>query len=119
MMFASLRKLLINSHVAAIMIAILIFRSMSFAYSALISLWEPTYRTVLFLITAVAIRGLPHVFEPYDRTSLLMFMAAAPDVLGAFVCAFAAWIVSHWVYGVGPFSSLTTHRNEFSRRSHA
>jgi hypothetical protein len=118
-MLGPLRRVLRDSHVAAITIAILLFESLDSAFRALVSLLEPGYRTILFLITAVTIRGVPHVFEPYDRVSQWMYVAALPSISSAFVSALSAWILSHWVYGAGPLESLATYRDKLTRKSHA
>lgn len=117
---ASLRKVLIDSHVAAVTIAMLIFFS---AVEAVFALWEPVSQVVsylitavAYLITAVAIRDIPSfpVTRSYVTSSMLPITFTI--LLLALANLAAAWLLSRWVYGVGPLRSLGNLRNKLLRK---
>ena len=108
----SLRQVSADYHVSAVAIAVLICWSLYWGFMAL---WNPVVRAADFLVTAVAILGIPHesvTFTPYDRVSTLAFL------FDAFACLAAAWLLSLWVYGTGPLRSLTKCRTRLTRTNH-
>jgi hypothetical protein len=109
----SLRQTLADSHVSAIAIALLLFWSLKWGIEAL---WEPFSRLVKFLFTAVAILDIPYVSPTIDVTDRLMFINACFFFFYAISSIAAAWLLSHWVYGEGPFRSLRRYR--LARSSH-
>ena len=121
-MQASLRKVLIDSHVAAVAIAVLIFFSLDSVASvarAVFGLWGPFLEVVSFLATAVAIRGIPS--SPVTRYYVTDYLlpATLPNLFLALVYLAAAWLLSRWVYGTGPLRSLSTYRDKLSRKTDA
>jgi len=114
-MLASLRKTLVDSHVAAVTVAALLFASIGAFYGAADRL---VYHAVLFIRLianhrlSFALRDLELRDSGMLAVTLSCFCAGAALVL-------AAWIVSRWVYGVGPLRSLSRYRNKLSRKSHA
>ena len=111
---SSLRKILAESHVAAIAIAVLLIWS----FDALFwTFWLPLPRGATFLATAVAIFGVPSdFFTSGDRVTLI----ASCGYLFSACCSLAgAWLLSRWVYGVGPLNSLTRYKTRLARRNDA
>jgi hypothetical protein len=111
---ASLREILAESHIAAIAIAVLLVWS----FDALFwTVWLPLLRAATFLATAVAILGVPSdSFTSGDRVTLI----ASCAYLFSACCSLAgAWLLSRWVYGVGPLSSLTRYKTRLARRNDA
>lgn len=112
---ASLRKTLIDSHVAAVTVAVLLFASLEGFFCAASRI---VYRVVLFIQlianhpVSTALRELKFRDPGMLAVTLSCFCAGAALVL-------AAWFVSRWVYGVGPIRSLGSYRNKLSRKSHA
>jgi hypothetical protein len=105
------RKVLADSHVAATSIAVLLLKALE---SGVQTLEHPFYRAVSFLITSVAIRGIPYgtgTFTFFDWIMPFGYLMDSITTLGA------AWLVSRWVYGVGPFRSLSKCLAGFTRRS--
>ncbi len=101
-----LRQVLADSHIAAVAIAVLLLGSLDGAFDAL---WEFVSRAVGFLGTAVAIFDIPY-FSPTltlaDRSLLAIAFAYSYSAVMSFS---AAWLLSRWVYGVGPVRSLTRY----------
>ena len=111
----SLREVLADSHVAAVAIVVLLLWSMDSAFRAL---REPLYSALGYLFTAVAILDIPY-------TSMVWFKSPSPWIMAFFYlfssinCLIAAWLLSRWVYGVGPLRSLSKYRGKIRRRKHA
>jgi hypothetical protein len=110
----SLRQVLADSHVAAVTIAVLLLWSLDAAFRAL---WLPVSHVLGFLFTAVAILDIPYFSPTLTVTDRVMLVTASAYLYGAVVSFSAAWVLSRWVYGIGPFRSLTgccreTHREE-------
>jgi uncharacterized membrane protein len=116
---ASLRKVLIDSHVAAVVVAFLIFYSLSFAIKAFSALWRPAFTAFMFLITAVAIRGIPYIHRTLDPLTRLNLLIALSNLLIALAMWAAAWLLSRWVYGTGLLRTLSSYRSKLSRKTHA
>lgn len=111
----SLRETLAASHISAIAIAILLF--FFFDYVVL-ALWEPLSAAIMFLTTAIAIRGVPYIPK---RLSLYEETQLTETILYLFEAAFslvAAWLLSRCICGAGPFASLKRHCAELIRRDH-
>lgn len=111
----SLREILAASHIAAVAIAVLIFFSLNAFVHALIA---PLSALFDFLITAIAIGGEPYVsssssaLDPFIMVPALFYLFSAVMLFGA------AWLLSRWVYGVGPFACLKRYRPILTRRTH-
>ncbi|MGA3162271.1 MAG: hypothetical protein ABSC77_13775 [Terracidiphilus sp.] len=122
-MQTSLRKILIDSQVAAVAIAVLIFSS---ALEAVFALWEPVNQVlsslitvVAYLITAAAIRDIPSFTATRSYATSSMLPITFVILLLALANLAAAWLLSRWVYGVGPLRSLGNLRNKLLRKKHA
>jgi hypothetical protein len=116
---ASLRKVLIDSHVGAIAIAVLIFFFAESVTRAIFALKYPAFQLVFFLIEAVAIRGIPYIPRTLDPYNFLMLLCSLSYLLFAMIILAAAWLFSHWVYGTGPLRALGNYRGILSRKTHA
>ncbi len=115
-MKSSLRVILIESHVAAVAIAVLLFGAFVCWFEGLSGPFE---RVATYSFTAIAILDIPyssHGVTTQDRfmleTTALLFLATLAN-LGA------AWLLARWVYGVGPINALTKHRSDLRRRNFA
>jgi hypothetical protein len=104
-----LRDMLATSHVAAVAIAIFLIWSIDGFCQAL---WRPLSGILNLLATAVAILDVPY----YSSTSTMkdrLDLDTALTFLGfAMFFLFAAWILSRWVYGMGPLRSLGECRSK-------
>lgn len=112
----SLRDALAESHTAAVAIAVLLVWSLDGAFRAL---WDPAFRAVSFLFTAIAIFDIPY-FSPtltiadwFTLTTTLFYLYSA------IISFSAAWLLSRWVYGVGPLRSLMSYRSKLTGRHDA
>lgn len=112
-MKGSLRKILADSHVAVVAIALLLLWSLDYAFHAL---WGPLSRVTEFLLTALAIRGIPYSSYAADSLLSIETLLYLSWALWGFA---AAWILSHWVFGVGPLHCLSDCRSTLVRRNHA
>ena len=109
----SLKEILADYHVSAVAIAVLLYWSLYWGFTAL---WSPLARAASFLFTAVAILDIPSfTFTGADRLMLTTTLAFLFD---AFVCLAAAWLLSRWVYGTGPLRSLSKCRTKLTGRNH-
>src|SRR5712691_1302616 len=109
------RKILAESHISAVAIAVLLFWSLESAFRAL---WGPVSRAAGFLFTAVAILDIPyfsHTLTLEDRSMLIITFLY---LLSALIKLAAAWLLSRWVYGAGPLCSLSKYRMRLARRNH-
>jgi hypothetical protein len=112
----SLRQVLADSHVSAVAIAILLIWSFD---SVLNAFWDPFLNAFSFLVTAVAILGLPYIPPQLSFSQRLMLITSCGSLFNAFSCLAAAWLLSRWVYGMGPVCSLKTYRERLARRRNA
>jgi hypothetical protein len=111
----SLREILADSHVAAVAIVVLLFRSLDYAFWAL---WSPFSRAASFLFTAVAILDIPYFSRTLTISDRFMLFTTFAYLFYSFVCLAAAGLLSRWVYGMGPFRSLSNYRTKLARRNH-
>lgn len=112
----SLRQTLMASHICGVAIAVLVFYSFDYFVRAFLDVF-PSF--LYFIATAMAIRGMPYVSS---RTSFLEQFGLVQALYYLFwavaSCVFA-WLVSRWMYGVGPFSCLKRYGPILARRNHA
>ncbi len=104
-MRSSLREVLAESHIAAVAIAVLLFWTFE---ASLEVLGPPMFRVLEFLITALAIWDVP--YGSFGFTDVNMILTGS-YLYGAIVSLFAAWLLSRWVFGVGPLRSLAAYRS--------
>jgi hypothetical protein len=108
--------MLAASHISAIAIAVLIFFSVELFVRAC---FEVLPRVVDFVVAAIAVGGMPYISP---RSSLSDQLSLTPALyylflaIASFVCS---WLLSRWVYSVGPFVSLRRYGLFLARRNHA
>lgn len=112
---SSIRKALAESHIAAVAIGLLLYSSIQ---SGFIALWPPFSRAVDFLITAIAIRGVPYISPGFDFEDRVMVTESLSHSAYVLLGLVAAWILSRWIYGAGPFQTLRQYRARLARRNH-
>jgi len=117
-MQGSLRKALIDSHVAAIAVAILLF---GFFEEATYALWEPGCRLFSFLVASIAVKTHVIPYIPIDPDSLTeqMLRVSATDVVYALANLTGVWFLSLLVYGAGPLRVLGNYKGKLSRKRDA
>ncbi len=109
----SLAQILAASHISAVAIAVLLIWSFDWGFRALLSLVIPAAD---FLVTAVAIRGIPFV----SSTSVggITWTLTVLYFLNAFMDFLAASFLSRWVYGVGLLRCLSRYGLILASRRH-
>jgi hypothetical protein len=80
-------------------------------------LWFASYRVVDFVFTTVAILAIPYI-GPTTGADRMMYLEAALYLLTAALNLLAAWLLSQWVYGIGPLDALSNFAGRFVRRTH-
>jgi hypothetical protein len=110
----SVRETLAETHISAVAIALLLLWSLD---SGVQALWGPLYRTAGFLFTALAIWDVPYFSHTLSVADRFMWMTTFSYVFGSLICLAAAWLLSRWVYGMGPLRSLSTHYSRLRRRT--
>ena len=106
-----LRKPLAESGIAAVAVAVLLLWSLVLGFWAI---WTPFWRVAYYMVTAIAILGLPtESFTFSDRATLF---AALYYLLEAFVSLAAAWLLAGWAYGAGPLRALRESADSIKRR---
>jgi|SRR5215470_9566648 len=98
-----LRQVLATSHVAAVAIVVLLMWTVDAAFRGL---WDPIYRLGSFAFTAIAIWGVPYIPPMPTVLDRLMLFTTAIYLYSAIICCLGAWLLSRWVYGMGPLRSL-------------
>ena len=106
----SLSQVLAESHISAVAIAVLLLWTLDWGVRGL---WTLVVPAADFVVTAIAIGGIPYAHTPVIWTFTVLYL------LSSFLSLAAAWLLSRWVYGVGPFRSLTGYRRRVHRRNHA
>lgn len=107
-----LRNTLAESHISAIAIAVLLLWCIS---SAFLALGRPFIAVVDYLVTAVAILGIPSS-GPIMLADKVMLFITGQYLLSASISFAAACLVSRWAYGMGPFQSLSQFRSAMPRK---
>ena len=110
----ALREILTRSHVAAVAIVVLLLSSFDFLVRAIS---KPLPDVADYIATAVAILDVPARGFTFDDKFTLIVTAAS--LIDGCVALAAAWLLSRWVYGVGPFRSLSAYRTRITRKDHA
>jgi uncharacterized membrane protein YfhO len=100
----SLRQALVNSHIAAVTIAVLLLGSVEDIFSAL---WEPLLSAFKFLVTAVAIFDIPSYSRGLATADRFRLFTSGVYLYWAAINLFAAWLLSQWAYRTGPIRILT------------
>jgi hypothetical protein len=118
-MRTSLRDVVVDSHVAAAAIASLLFFSLGDIFRALWALLAPVSQVIAFLLTAVAIQGIPYFSRELDVVTRLQLEIMLSLLSSALISFASAWVLSRWAYGAGPIRSLRTCCNTLRRRNHA
>ena len=99
-MSRSFRQLLAESHIPAVTIAVLIVWAFD---SGVRALRVPLFGTIDFVTNVVAIGRIPY---GSGRLVWREWFTPLTYAFTAIVYLAGAWVLSHWVYGMGPFRCL-------------
>ena len=109
----ALRESLAESRVAAVTIAVLMILSLANFFDAL---WTPGYRFFYFVATAIAIMGMPSNYLGATSSDRVLLIASCAYLYSSLVNLTVAWLLSRWVYGMGPFRALRNSAAELVGR---
>jgi hypothetical protein len=102
-----LRRILAESYVAPIAIAILMGRAVVGAIDGFaIPVGYGIVSSIEFVVVAVGEREMPFIPDRLDIADLLFFSKSISTLESAATCAIAAWVLARLVYGLGPIRSL-------------
>lgn len=97
-MKASLGKVLADSHIASIAIALLMARSLMEGIDGLaLPVGYGVFSAPVFLLTAVTEREMPYISPHLDAFHLLVLCRSLSLLKTAATCAIAAWLLARWV----------------------
>jgi len=99
----SLRETLAESRVSVVAIAVLLLWFLDLSFRALCG---PLWRLGTFLFMAIAILDVPYISPHLGVADRAMLLSTFLDSIEAIMSLAGAFVLSHWVYGVGPFQSL-------------
>jgi hypothetical protein len=111
----SLHEILASSHIPAVAIAVLLLWSLDWGFQAL---WSPLLRAAGFVFTAVAILDIPYFSSTFTLSDRSMLTTTLSFLFNALISLAAAWLLSRWVYGMGPLRSLNKYRTRLAGRNH-
>jgi len=117
----TLREVLADSHIAAVAVAMFLVWSIDWGSKALLSLLVFAFEISDSVLTIALMWwhggtisfGSRDMF--FDQTLLVTTMQC---LFWTVICVGAAWIISRWVYGVGPLRTLITSRARVARRDY-
>lgn len=108
----SLRRILADSHISAVAIAVLLFWSLE---SLFLSMGFPLYLAASSLFCGFITRSpVPRTLTDRDLLNAVFWY-----LVYAFIYFVAASLLSQWVHGEGPFRTLGKYRIRLARRNHA
>ena len=111
----TLREVLADSHIAAVAIAVLLIWSLDAGVRAI----GPQLLSAFgFLVTVVAIRGIPYGFGTFSLGYWLRLIPTIDHFVDAVIRFCAAWALSRWVYKLAICRSLSECRVKLARRNH-
>ncbi len=110
-MKSSFRSALADSHVAAVAIAVLLIGALD---GIVQGLSQPSLRAIRFLVTAIAILDIPSISASPNSWEVLLTGFYLFSTLVALAAAFS---LSHWVYGSGPFHVLTAYCGRLTNKN--
>ena len=111
-----LRELLARSHVAAVVIALLLLWSLCSLFRVL---WPPIFAILEYVFTAVAILDIPYHSGTFGLRTRMDFVWICVFFYSALVDFAAAWLLSRWVFGVSPLRCLGEYRRRLIRSRNA
>jgi hypothetical protein len=107
----SFRKALVDSHIPAVAIAVLLVWSLDSAAHVLSGLWLPVTDYFAWVIATLGFPLSPYSFS--DRTSLVLTLFYVFEAVAAVA---AAWLLSRWAFGLGPLRTLSGYRTKLQLR---
>jgi hypothetical protein len=112
----SFRQSLAESHTAAVTIAVLLLWSLDGAFRAF---WAPAFRVVSFLFTTIAIFDIPYFDPTFTVVDRFTLITSFSYLYSAVISLLGAWLLSRWVYGIGPLRSLMSYGRKLREKQNA
>jgi|ERR1039458_7148639 hypothetical protein len=111
----SLRAVLAETHVADLAIAWLLLQALKSTFSVV---WPPIADAALYLFTAIAIMDIPYHSNGLDYMERTWLVEMSVSLISAVGAGASAWMLSRWVYGMGPIRGLSMSCKRLRRSSH-
>ena len=102
-----IREILIHSGVAAVAVAVLLLWTIDLAFHAL---WNPFWRLVDFIGTAIAIRGIPYIPLKFTAADEAVAFYVLLYSIESVACLCCAAIPARVIFGCGPLRCLKENR---------
>jgi hypothetical protein len=106
---------LAESHIADVAIVVLLISSLN---SGVRGIGLVLFPVLDFLVTAVAIRGIPSGSGTFSSGFLLSQMSTFNRFLNAFIALSAASALSQWIHKLWPFQVLSECRDRLGGNNH-
>jgi len=104
----SLRRVLVDSHIAAITVALLISTAISETFFALLLALDGLFRNLAAI-------NFPLLRDTAGASAFLVANVST-NLAGLVAIFLAAWLLSRWAYGTGPLKMLESYRDRIPRR---
>jgi hypothetical protein len=108
----SVRKILADSHIAAVAMAVLLTFALEWALDAL---WSPFIRVADFVFNSIAILDVSSGSLHFDFTDRATLFVSFFLLCSAATAVASAWILSRWAYGETPLSTLRGYYARIAR----
>lgn len=102
----TLRAILVESHIPAVTISLLLLWSLQWIYQALL---DPLLRAAGYVFNAVAILDIPYSSPGLSFVDQVRIEASAAFLSYALIHLTAAWLLARWAYAMGPFRILNAY----------
>jgi hypothetical protein len=102
----TIREILADTHVPAIAVALLLVWSLE---EGIVALRDPVFYAAGYLFTAIGILGIPYSSPGFSRWERIITDSTLEYFYYAIIELIAAWLLSRWAYGTGPFRCLNTY----------
>ena len=112
-MKSCLRSALADSHVSTIALSVLLVWALDLFFRGV---WRPLATVAEFLATAIAIRGIPYSSGRFTSQDMIFLAWMLSYIVNASLTVSAAWLLSKWVYGIGPIPAIARDLEAFQRR---
>ena len=111
----SVRETLVETHISAVAIAVLLCWSIEWGFLALKG---PVLSAFGWVLNAILILGVPFRSNKFTFSERTLLVTTVSYLFYGLVSFVAAWLLSRWSFGAGPFRSLTKYRAGLTRRIH-
>lgn len=112
----TIREILVESRVPAVAVAVLLVWSLNAMIEAL---QDPVLNAMGYLFTSIANVGIPYSPWGFRLWERILTDRTLEYFYYAIIELMAAWLLSKWAYGTGPFRSLNAYWIRLNMRNRA